>query len=42
MESYAGLAPLILSLSTTWRWVVSLRPQLLYPGTHCTGGRVSL
>ena len=33
----------ILNLGTTWRWVVNIMPQLLYPGketSHCIGGLV--
>jgi hypothetical protein len=34
MKAYSGsrgIAPLILNLSTRWRWVVNFTPQLLYP-----------
>jgi len=27
-----GIAPLILSFGTRWRWVVNITAQLLYPG----------
>jgi hypothetical protein len=28
------MAPLILKLGTRWKWVISVKPWPLYPGTH--------
>jgi hypothetical protein len=39
------VGPRFLDIGTSWRWVVSFKPQPLYPlqktlGTHCVGGWV--
>ena len=40
IQGNGGTAPLLLSLSTRWKWVVSLMHQLLYCWYHWTPGCV--